>query len=172
MSTPDPSSPASPDAPTPETGESTVEAATSRLRSVGLRVTQPRVAILGALARQTGPVSIDVLHAAVGSAHCDLVTVYRCMAAFDEIGVVRRSFFHNGTALYELSLGQPARYHVICRASKRVERLDADIEADLRHAVEAAQEKLRARGYADVTHVVEFFALAPGSSPTPPPAAP
>lgn len=168
MTHPEPLPPSSPDAASPLPGVTAVEAATQRLRSAGLRVTQPRVAILGALARQDGPVSIEVLHAAVGNQHCDLVTVYRCMAAFEEIAVVRRSFFHNGTALYELSLGQPARYHVICRASQRVQRLDDDIEASLRAAVEAAQEKLRARGYTELSHVVEFFAVAP-SPPAPSP---
>lgn len=143
---------------------SPVELATAKLKSAGLRITQPRLAILAALTNRAQPTSIEQLHDDVGADNCDLVTVYRCMAAFEEIGLVRRAFFHNGTALYEINLGQPTRYHVVCKASNRVEELDPEIAAELRRAIEAAQEKLRARGYADVSHIVEFFGVAPQNS--------
>lgn len=142
-------------APTP------VELATARLKSAGLRITQPRLAILAALSKRDQPTSIEQIHADVGADNCDLVTVYRCMAAFEEIALVRRAFFHNGTALYEINLGQPTRYHVVCKATNRVEELDAETADDLRRAIETVQEKLRARGYADVGHIVEFFGVAP-----------
>ena len=95
--------------------------------------------------------------------NCDLVPVYRCMAAFEDIGLVRRAFFHNGTALYEMNLGQPPRYHVVCKSTNRVEEIDASIAEELRRTIESVQEKLRARGYGEVGHIVEFFAVAPQS---------
>jgi Fur family transcriptional regulator, ferric uptake regulator len=140
---------------------SPVELATAKLKSAGLRITQPRLAILAALSRRPAPTSIEQLHEDVGADNCDLVTVYRCMAAFEEIGLVRRAFFHNGTALYEINLGQPTRYHVVCKSTNRVDELDPETADELRRAIEAVQEKLRARGYVDVGHIVEFFALAP-----------
>ena len=85
------------------------------------------------------------------------------MSAFEEIDLVRRAFFHNGTALYEINLGQPQRYHVVCKASNRVEELDSQTSDDLRRAIEVVQEKLRNRGYAEVGHIVEFFAVAPSA---------
>src|SRR5689334_13345824 len=139
---------------------SPVELATSKLKAAGLRITQPRLAILAALSKCAKPASIEDLHASVGADNCDLVTVYRCMAAFEEIGLVRRAFFHNGTALYEINLGQPPRYHVVCKTTDAVEELDAETSDELRRAIEAVQEKLRARGYTDVSHIVEFFGLA------------
>jgi Fur family ferric uptake transcriptional regulator len=94
------------------------------------------------------------------------------MAAFEEIGLVRRAFFHNGTALYEINLGQPTRYHVVCKSTNRVDELESEIADELRRAIEAVEEKLRARGYSDVGHIVEFFGVAPAASrvalPTPP----
>ena len=138
-----------------------VELATAKLKSAGLRITQPRLAILAALSLRAQPTSIEQLHEDVGAENCDLVTVYRCMAAFEDIGLVRRAFFHNGTALYEINLGQPTRYHVVCKTTNRVEELDAEISDELRRAIETVQEKLRARGYADVGHIVEFFGVAP-----------
>src|SRR5690242_16978641 len=75
---------------------SPVDVATSKLKAAGLRITQPRLAILAALNKRAQPTSIEQLHLDVGADNCDLVTVYRCMAAFEDIGLVRRAFFHNG----------------------------------------------------------------------------
>jgi Fur family transcriptional regulator, ferric uptake regulator len=138
-----------------------MDLATAKLKAAGLRITQPRLAILAALGKCTAPTSIEQLHEDVGPENCDLVTVYRCMAAFEEIGLVRRAFFHNGTALYEINLGQPTRYHVVCKTTNRVDELDVEIADELRRAIEAVQEKLRTRGYGDVSHIVEFFAVVP-----------
>lgn len=149
-----------------------VELATAKLKSAGLRITQPRLAILAALSRRAQPTSIEQLHEDVGAENCDLVTVYRCVAAFEEIALVRRAFFHNGTALYEINLGQPTRYHVVCKQTNQVEELDADSADELRRAIENVQEKLRARGYADVGHIVEFFGVAPQLARTASPAMP
>src|SRR2546423_7317014 len=85
---------------------SPVALATAKLKSAGLRITQPRLAILAGLSKRPQPTSIEQIHTDLGLQTCDLVTVYRCMAAFEQIGLVRRAFFHNGTALYEMNLGQ------------------------------------------------------------------
>ncbi len=143
-----------------------VELATAKLKSARLRITQPRIAILAALSNRNSPTSIEQIHEDVGSGNCDLVTVYRCMSAFEQIGLVRRAFFHNGTALYEINLGQPTRYHVVCKATNTVEELDSTTADELRRAIELVQEKLRARGYTDVSHMVEFFGVAPASART------
>lgn len=143
-----------------------VELATARLKSAGLRITQPRLAILGALSKREQPTSIEQLHADVGAENCDLVTVYRCMTAFEEIGLVRRAFFHNGTALYEINLGQPARYHFVCKATNNVEVLDAETSELLRSAIEQVQERIRGRGYTNIGHIVEFFGVTPQNTRT------
>ena len=132
------------------------------MKSAGLRITQPRLAIVAALVARATPTSIEQIHEDLGSATCDLVTVYRCMAAFTEIGLVRRAFYHNGTSLYEINLGEPNRYHVVCTATNQVEELDAETASELRHTLNHVEEKLRARGYTGVSHIVEFF----GKSPT------
>ncbi|MBM3852386.1 MAG: transcriptional repressor [Verrucomicrobia bacterium] len=143
---------------------SPVEQAASRLKAAGLRITQPRLAILTALAQHDQPTSIERIHGEVGSAACDLVTVYRCMAAFEKIGIVERAFFHNGTALFRINLGKPARYHVVCKNTNRVADLDPQVASELRRAIEAVQEDLLSRGYTEVSHLVEFFATLPTPS--------
>jgi Fur family ferric uptake transcriptional regulator len=133
------------------------------LKEAGLRITQPRVAILAALIKSGRPTSIDALHGELGPNSCDIVTVYRCMAAFESIGLVRRAFLINGTSLYEINLGDPNRYHVVCKQTNRVDELDSASANELRRAVQVVEEALRAQGYAEVGHIVEFFGKSPSS---------
>lgn len=135
-----------------------LDSACNRLRGAGLRITQPRIAILSALINRGQPTSIEQIHGDLADGSCDLVTVYRCLAAFEEIGLVRRSFFHNGTSLYQISLGETANYHVVTKNTNTVEEIDSESAAELRATVARIEERLRARGYSDVSHVVEFFA--------------
>jgi Fur family ferric uptake transcriptional regulator len=139
-----------------------VEVACYKLKEAGLRITQPRIAILAALIKSGRPTSIDALHGELGPNSCDIVTVYRCMAAFESIGLVRRAFLINGTSLYEINLGDPNRYHVVCKNTNKVEELDAASATELRRSVRLVEDALRSQGYAEVGHIVEFF----GKSPT------
>lgn len=151
-----------------------IETATARLKAAGLRITQPRIAILEAMIAFGQPASIEQIHGELSEDSCDLVTVYRCLAVFEELGLVRRSFFHNGTSLYEINLAGTNRYHVICKASNRVQEIDSETAAELRAAVGRIEEMLKSRGYTDVSHMVEFFGVSPqvlrtAAELTPPP---
>jgi Fur family ferric uptake transcriptional regulator len=139
--------------------ESALEVARSRIRSAGMRITKPRIAIIEALEQHEGPISIERIHQGMGNGVCDLVTVYRCLAAFEQLGMVRRSYLHNGTCLYELTLLSPRHYHIICKscgASDRVEYFP----------VEGIERLLQDRGYTQVSHVVEFFGVCPKCQPS------
>ena len=149
-----------------EPGAAPVELARAKLKAAGLRITRPRLALLAALNHCSTPTSIEQLHTELGSDSCDLVTVYRCMAAFEEIGLVRRAFFHNGTALYEINLGQPTRYHVVCKSTDRVEELDAETSAELGRTLSEIEDKLRSRGFSGLGHIVEFFGVSPRGART------
>ena len=147
-----------------EKAQSPLNLACARLKAAGLRITQPRIAILAALAKRGQPTTIEQIHADLESGSCDLVTVYRCLSAFEDIGLVRRSFFHNGTSLYALSMGEAHPYHVICKETNRVQEIDPETTAELRRNVVHIEELLKSRGYNNVTHVVEFFGLAPADT--------
>ncbi len=144
--------------------QASLVAACARLKAAGLRITQPRVAIIAALEKRGQPTTIEQIHADLLPGSCDLVTVYRCLSAFENIGLVRRSFYHNGTSLYTLSLGAEHPYHVICKETNRMQELDSATTADLRRQVHQIEEMLKSRGYNNVTHVVEFFGLAPAAA--------
>jgi len=129
-----------------------LELACARLKSAGLRITQPRIAILEALIRRDSPATIEQIHQDMASDSCDLVTVYRCLAAFEELGLVRRCFFHNGTSLYEINLNDSHHHHVVCRACGKVERIDLCL-------TDSVERMLRERGYDQISHMVEFFGI-------------
>jgi Fur family ferric uptake transcriptional regulator len=147
-------------------GQTPVELACVKLKDAGLRITQPRVAILAALIRAGRPTSIDSLHGELGANSCDIVTVYRCMAAFESIGLVRRAYLVNGTSLYEINLGDPNRYHVVCKQTNRVDELGTASANELRRAIQVVEDALRAQGYDEVGHIVEFFGKSPAASRT------
>jgi Fur family ferric uptake transcriptional regulator len=141
--------------PSPETA---LDLARSRIRTAGMRITKPRMAIIEALQRHEGPISIERIHQEMGTEVCDLVTVYRCLAAFEQLGMVRRSYLHSGTCLYELTLLSPRHYHIICKACGATDRVEY-------FPVEGVERLLQERGYRDVSHVVEFFGICPKCQP-------
>lgn len=147
--------------PTVGVAQSPINVACAQLKRAGLRVTQPRIAILTALIKRQQPTSIEQIHGDLEEGSCDLVTVYRCLAAFEQIGLVRRSFFHNGTSLYTISLGDSKGYHFVCKDTNNVEEIDAETSAEVRRCVTQIEELLRSRGYTEVTHMVEFFGRSP-----------
>lgn len=112
--------------------------------------------MLNALLRTPAPASMEQIHAAMGGI-CDLVTVYRSMSMMVEIGLVRRLFAHNGTALHELAL-EPERYHVVTRAGEVLSPVELMPSPEMRLAVQAVEDALRARGYTGIGHVIQFFA--------------
>ena len=143
-------------------GQTPITFACAALKKAGLRITQPRMAILSALIQRSQPASIEQIHGDLAKDSCDLVTVYRCLAAFEAISLVRRSFYHNGTSLYAINLGETnTGYHFVCKESNQVESIDTETTAELRRCVLQVVETLKARGYTDVTHMVEFFGKAP-----------
>jgi Fur family ferric uptake transcriptional regulator len=137
------------------------ETACVQLKNSGLRITRPRLAILEALISRSAPASIEQIHQRLEISKCDLVTVYRCMSAFEDIHLVRRAFFLNGTCLYALNLDRPARYHIVCKQTRRIDEIDPSTSAELSRALLQVEERLRALGYADVGHMVEFMGTAP-----------
>ena len=148
-------------------GTSPLQRACNRLRAAGLRITQPRIAILEVLIKRSFPASIEQIHADLAGASassCDLVTVYRCLAAFEELGIVRRCFFHNGTSLFQLNLDDSPSYHVVNKAANDVRPLDADLAHELKQALQQIEEKLAQRGYTGISHMVEFFGRPPRSA--------
>jgi Fur family ferric uptake transcriptional regulator len=138
----------------PGEAESPLSEARTRIRNAQMRITKPRIAIIESMMHHEGPISIERIHQDVGASVCDLVTVYRCLSAFENLGLVRRTYLHNGTCLYELTVGNPHHYHIVCKSCGKTERVDY-------FSVDGMERMLQDRGYTEVSHVVGFFGVCP-----------
>jgi Fur family ferric uptake transcriptional regulator len=130
------------------------ERALATLRAHGQRVTKTRKAILQLLIHEHGPFTTEALHDRLAGGECDLVTVYRCLAAMEEIGLVRRCDFGDGTYRYEFDSGEHHHHHVICRDCREVKTLDFCVADSL-------ERMARQMGYANVNHTLEIFGVCP-----------
>ena len=156
------SSPKLPNAATGLPAGSALEHACNQLKTAGLRITQPRIAILSALINRKEPVTIDQLHQELKDSSCDLVTVYRCLAAFEDLGLVRRCFFHNGTSLYQMHQGDQPVYHVVGKNGAILDTIPPCLSVELNAVLVKIETELKRRGHLDVSHMTAFFAETAG----------
>jgi Fur family ferric uptake transcriptional regulator len=126
-------------------------AALARLSDAGQRRTGPRCAILKIITAEHGPFGVDELHRRLHG-EMDLVTVYRCLAALEQLDMVRRCDFGDGIARYEYVVPGHHHHHVICRLCRRVETLDVCVAERLERAAASM-------GYAEITHSMEVFGI-------------
>jgi len=129
-----------------------MEEALTRIRGVQMRVTKPRMAIIRSMQQLDRPVSIERLHQEIGKDACDLVTIYRCMTAFESLGLVRRIYRHDGACMFELNLSQSRHSYVVCRTCGQTERVDS-------YHFEGIEQMLQERGYAQIDYMVQFFGV-------------
>ncbi len=128
--------------------------ALATLDASDLRNTAPRRAILKFLTASHGPFSAEEVHAGIDAALCDLVTVYRCLAALEEIGLLRRCDLGDGCQRYEYNSPGHHHHHLVCRKCRRVSSLDLCV-------VEPLERLAREQGYTQISHVLEIFGLCP-----------
>lgn len=136
-------------------GEERYTRAMDALQGSTLRVTAPRRAMLRVLSEDHGPFTTEEIHGRLPEGTCDLVTVYRSLAAMEREGIVRRCDFGDGSLRFEMG-GGPHHHHLICRHCHRVEVIEGDC------AVLPLEEKARERGFSDVAHSLEIFGVCPG----------
>ncbi|HVZ42254.1 MAG TPA: ferric iron uptake transcriptional regulator [Ramlibacter sp.] len=124
------------------------------LKNTGLKATLPRLKILdvfhtGAQRHMTAEDVFRVLlqdHTDIG-----LATVYRVLTQFEQAGILTRSHFESGKAVYELNEGTH-HDHLVCLDCGRVEEFyDAEIE-QRQHAV------AQAKGFQIAEHALSLYA--------------
>jgi len=105
---------------------------TDELKNSGLKATLPRIKILDVFqrTRQRHMTAEDVFKALLAEgADVGLATVYRVLMQFEQAGLLTRSNFESGKAVFELNEGQH-HDHLVCLDCGRVEEFfDAEIEA-------------------------------------------
>ena len=79
------------------------------LKNTGLKATLPRLKILEVFQRgQNRHMTAEDIYRVLLEEHSDvgLATVYRVLAQFEQAGILIRSHFESGKAVYELDEGQ------------------------------------------------------------------
>ena len=76
---------------------------------------------------------------------------------------MRLSYFHNGARAYQITLDsdKAAPYHIISKEDNEVQELDDESAAELRAVIAKIEDRLRASGKSNVSHIVEFFVENP-----------
>ncbi|MGC8828643.1 MAG: Fur family transcriptional regulator [Verrucomicrobiia bacterium] len=126
------------------------------LRECSLKITNPRLAVIKALAQQTKPVTIKELHQIVGKENCDLATIYRLFNSLEKNKLLQRVDFGDGVARYEvLTNDNPHHHHIVCiHCAKVVKIKDCFVEQFQKNIAEQS-------GFKSVTHKLEFFGICP-----------
>ena len=106
------------------------------------------------LTREHGPFTAEEMHRRMPKGSCDLVTVYRSLTAMEEIDVVRRCDFGDGSYRYEINTGEHHHHHIICRTCHDVQTLEVCVADSL-------ERLARQMGYTKVTHTLEIFGICP-----------
>ena len=124
------------------------------LKSTGLKATVPRLKILEIFQKgvQRHMTAEDVFRVLLGErSDVGLATVYRVLTQFEQAGILSRSHFESGKAVYELNEGQH-HDHLVCLDCGKVEEFyDAEIERR-QHAV------AKTKGFAIADHALSLYA--------------
>jgi Fe2+ or Zn2+ uptake regulation protein len=137
--------------------QSYAEAAVSRLRERGLRITRGRRRILDALAATQRPLSPYAIHGLLTDRGepVDTVSIYRTLETLEENGLVHRLAFSGGYLPCRLEDHPGCHHHLVCRACGTVEEVDCPGMAAVERGAAAASRFRIER------HLVEFVGLCP-----------
>lgn len=124
------------------------------LKNTGLKATLPRLKILEVFqaSAQRHMTAEDVFRVLLGdNADIGLATVYRVLTQFEQAGLLVRSNFESGKAMYELNEGQH-HDHLVCLDCGRVEEFfDPEIER-------LQQQVALQRGFVLQEHALSLYA--------------
>ena len=143
-----------------EAPEAALNSSLENLKGAGYKITEPRRSLLEAISASPGPFSADDLFKRFGrkKERLDLVTVYRSLATFVEVGILGKVELGDGILRYELRDPRGKHHHhFVCTGCRKVEPLDSCEHAE----IEAQERRLGAKGYAKLSHRLEFFGLCP-----------
>ena len=124
------------------------------LKASGLKATLPRLKILEIFQRSSvRHLSAEDVYKLLLTEDMDvgLATVYRVLTQFEQAGILSRSHFESGKAVYELNEGQH-HDHLVCLDCGRVEEFyDAEIE-------KRQQAVAKTKGFAIADHALSLYA--------------
>lgn len=127
----------------------------SELHSMGLKATYPRLKILDVFrnAESRHLSAEDVYRLLLNDKiEIGLATVYRVLTQFEQAGILVRSQFDNGKAIFELDDGDH-HDHLVCNACGKVEEF-------IDNTIEKRQHEIAAQnGFALASHALVLYGI-------------
>lgn len=139
--------------PTPESQDSLFLRAMHLLKEAGYKRTIHRETLVRFFIKNPGPLTSEDIQ--LGKKGLDKVTIYRSLASFESVGLLRKVDFGDGLLRYELNLDEEEHHHhVICRQCGKVDVVN--------HCeISALSEIENQTGYRSIRHSLEFFGICP-----------
>ena len=146
-------------------GSSDVIAAITAVRAHGLRVSAPRRQVIEALHAAGGPVTAEQLAGGLGGRwpRLDLGSVYRNLAALEEVGVVDRVALGRGASVFGVHATRPLAVAVCERCGARAS-IDADTLERVQGLIRGACGLRQAFAHAAVSGLCERCAARAGTA--------
>ncbi len=130
-----------------------LEKALSKLRSAGIRITNPRRIVLEALLEFSQPKSAEELFQSLKRSGLDLVTVYRTLQLLLENNFVTKFDFSDGIRRYEYR--KHHHHYIECKSCGEMQALEGcEFEANILKLLER-------RGFQLVEHTLNVVGVCP-----------
>ncbi len=122
----------------------------TQLKQTGYKLTTPRVEILKILS-STNPLSAQEVFDAIKNKgiEIDLVTAYRTLELFKDLGMIQKIQFEDKIARYELVEGEH-HHHLVCIKCGNVEDVEINEELFVKQIEKQSNFKVQ-------RHALEFF---------------
>lgn len=131
--------------------------AAEKLNNVGLKATTPRLKVLQIFhAHERRHLSAEDVHRRMVEQQIDvgLATVYRVLGQLTEVGILARSTFEPGKAVYELQQDKH-HDHLICLECGRVDEFTDDVIEERQRSIAESS------GYALAQHQLALYGYCP-----------
>jgi Fur family ferric uptake transcriptional regulator len=119
------------------------------LKSVNMKVTKNRLAVLGLLISNAKPMSVEDIFKKLKKA--DQVTIYRILNQFVLKGILYQTDFRSGKAYFEFQ--NHHHHHIVCKDCGDLEEVDICIPETFIKKVQSGSEKFKKIS----DHALEFF---------------
>jgi len=128
-----------------------VQEATTLLQTAGLRITQPRIALLAVLSCAKHPLRAQEIAKKLPTGSADTATVYRSMNALVDAGIVRRIDLDTQAKFFELDRGDD-HHHLVCVVCHKIEDVHTcEVDSITKHV-------LKSSAFSSINHHhLEFF---------------
>ncbi len=123
----------------------------TQLKETGYKLTTPRIEILKVLSVKNPLSAQEVFeHLKTKGLNIDLVTAYRTLELFKDLGFIQKVQFQDKTARYELIKENEHHHHLVCIKCGNIEDIEISEESFVKQIEKQSAFKIQ-------RHALEFF---------------